>query len=231
MVIVSTQLIEAGVDIDADIVYRDFAPLDSINQVAGRCNRNSSKDEKGTVLVFILKDDRKEFYKYIYDPFLISKTLDILKPIKEPIKESEFLDLNNKYFKAVRRGMGEMDSKESLDCIARLAFKDLSEKFKLIEEDYPKMNVFVELDGRAEEIWKQYQDMQSEKNPLERTKKYLRIKKDFSEYLISVDEKYAHYLISDDSSIGYISRAEIPNYYDVETGFLRAGAGGGSMIT
>lgn len=229
-VIVSTQLIEAGVDIDADIVYRDFAPLDSINQVAGRCNRNSAKDEKGTVSIFILKDDRKEFYKYIYDPFLISKTLDILKPINGPIKESEFLDLNNKYFKAVKRGMGETDSKESLDCIAGLAFKDLSEKFKLIEEDYPKVDVFVELDDNAVTIWSRYRDMQSEKNPLERTKKYLKIRKELSEYTISVDEKYAHSLINDESGLGYISRLEIPNYYDEETGFMRARAGAGSLI-
>lgn len=230
MVIVSTQLIEAGVDIDADIVYRDFAPLDSINQVAGRCNRNSAKNEKGTVSIFILKDAIKEFYKYIYDPFLIRATLDILQPIKGPIKESEFLDLNNKYFKAVKRGMGEKDSKENLDCIAGLAFKDLNENFKLIEEDYPKIDVFVELDERAEEIWKQYQDMQSETNHLERTKKYLKIKKDFSEYLISADEKYAHSLVGDDSGIGYISRATIRNYYDEETGFMRARAGGGAFI-
>jgi len=229
-VIVSTQLIEAGVDIDADIVYRDFAPLDSINQVAGRCNRNSSKDEKGTVSIFILKDDRKEFYKYIYDPFLISKTLDILKPIKGPIKESEFLDLNNKYFKAVKRGMGEIDSKESLECIAGLAFKDLSEKFKLIEEDYPKVDVFVEIDDQAKEIWRQYRDLQTEKNNLERTKKYLKMKKDFSEYLIYAPDKFAHSLIVEGSDIGYISNAELPNYYDAETGFKRAGAGEGSMI-
>jgi CRISPR-associated endonuclease/helicase Cas3 len=230
MVIISTQLIEAGVDIDADIVYRDFAPLDSINQVAGRCNRNSSKDEKGTVSIFILKDDRKEFYKYIYDPFLISKTLDILKPIKGPIKESEFLDLNNKYFKAVKKGMAETDSKESLDCIAGLAFKDLSEKFKLIEDDYPKVDVFVELDDQAKEIWKQYRDLQMEKNHLERTKKYLKIKRDFSEYVISAPEKYAHNLIFEGSDMGYISNDELPNYYDEETGFMRAGAGEGTMI-
>ncbi|MGC9514570.1 CRISPR-associated helicase Cas3' [Methanocrinis sp.] len=229
-VIVSTQLIEAGVDIDADIVYRDFAPLDSINQVAGRCNRNSAKDEKGTVLIFILKDDRKEFYKYIYDPFLISKTLDIFKPTKEPIKESEFLDLNNQYFKSVKRGMGDKDSKDNLGYIAGLAFKDLSQNFKLIEEDYPKVDVFIELDDEAAKIWKQYQDLQSEKNHLERTKKYLKIKKKFSEYLISVPENFGHSLIVDGSNIGYVSFNELPNYYDMETGFKREKAGEGSLI-
>ena len=229
-VIVSTQLIEAGVDIDADMVYRDFAPMDSINQVSGRCNRNSAKAQKGTVSIFILKDDRKEFYKYIYDPFLMGKTLDILKPIKGPIKELEFLELNNKYFKAVKMGMGDEKSKENLACLSQLSFQDLSKKFKLIEEDYPKVNVFVELNETAAEIWKKYQDMRMEKDLKERIRKKLEIRKDFSEYVISAPEKYAHSLIIEDSEFGYISRDELPNYYDLETGFMRAGAGGGSMI-
>ena len=221
-IIVSTQLIEAGVDIDADMVYRDFAPMDSINQVAGRCNRNSAKAQKGTVSIFILKDDRKEFYKYIYDPFLISKTLDILKPIKGPIPESVILELNNKYFKAVKRGMGDEKSKENLACLSQLSFQDLSKKFRLIEEDYPKVNVFVELDETAAEIWKKYQDMRMEKDLKERVRKKLEIRKDFSEYVISAPEKYAHNLVIEDSEVGYISKAELSNYYDLETGFMRA---------
>jgi CRISPR-associated endonuclease/helicase Cas3 len=229
-IIVSTQLIEAGVDIDADRVYRDFAPMDSINQVAGRCNRNSAKADKGTVSIFILKDDRKEFYKYIYDPFLMSKTFDILKPVKDSIRESEILELNNKYFKAVKRGMGDEKSKENLACLAQLAFQDLSKKFKLIEDDYPKVNVFVEIDEKAAEIWKKYQDLRMEKDLKERIRKKLAIRKEFSEYVISAPEKYAHNLVAEDSEIGYISRDELPNYYDLETGFMRAGAGGGSMI-
>ena len=65
---------------------------------------------------------------------------------------------------------------------------------------------------------------------MERTKKYLKIKKDFSEYVISAPDKYAHNLIMEDLGMGYISRDELPNYYDDETGFMRAGAGSGSMI-
>jgi CRISPR-associated endonuclease/helicase Cas3 len=49
-IIVSTQLVEAGVDIDIENVWRDFAPLESINQVCGRCNRNFSS-KRGSVII------------------------------------------------------------------------------------------------------------------------------------------------------------------------------------
>jgi len=60
LVVVSTQLIEAGVDISFERVYRDFAPMDSIVQAAGRCNRSFEKDRGEVVVWWLAPPEGKE---------------------------------------------------------------------------------------------------------------------------------------------------------------------------
>ncbi|CAD7774240.1 hypothetical protein FHEFKHOI_01532 [Candidatus Methanoperedenaceae archaeon GB50] len=223
-IIVSTQLIEAGVDIDVDIVYRDFAPLDSINQVAGRCNRNF-RDTKGIVKIFVLKEENREYYKYIYGTFLPSKTENVLKD-KNKINESEFLKINEKYFEKIDIEKSDDESMSILETLEKLKFEDLS-KFKLIKEDYFKIDVFIELDDYAKYVWRKYCEIK-ELPPFERRKEFLKIKKDFYDYVISVPKNYAAGF--EEGVINYVSKDEVSNYYDAETGFKRETAGEGVLI-
>ena len=56
VVLVSTQLIEAGVDIDFPVVFRALAPAESLQQAAGRANREGRRAEDGLVVVFQAAD-------------------------------------------------------------------------------------------------------------------------------------------------------------------------------
>ncbi len=56
--VVSTQCIEAGVDLDFSALFRALAPWEAIIQAAGRCNRNGRMDKPGIVTIFIPDEER-----------------------------------------------------------------------------------------------------------------------------------------------------------------------------
>jgi CRISPR-associated endonuclease/helicase Cas3 len=103
IIVVSTQLIEAGVDIDFPILYRDFATVSSIVQSAGRCNRNGKLESFGKVKLIKLRNKGKIRSDIIYrgkDSEILSLTKNSF--IKNHYQEKELLEVQKQFFNQIQ---------------------------------------------------------------------------------------------------------------------------------
>lgn len=92
VIVVATQLVEAGVDFSFKKVYRDLAPFDSIIQAAGRCNRNNElKNKKGEITLINFQT-----HKRIYPTILIQYVKEILN--NKNYQSKDFYELTKRYF-------------------------------------------------------------------------------------------------------------------------------------
>lgn len=220
-IIVTTQLIEAGVDIDVDIIYRDFAPIDSIVQTAGRCNRNQKK-EKGTVNIIRLVDqNNKEFNKYIYDSISRETTYELIKNMNT-ISEKEFSHVIKEYYTKLNEKISKDNSNEILKKLNKLEIKDITKEFKLIEENIEKKDVFIDINGESHEIWKKYVEIYSSNmNIFDKKREFKKIKSKFRKYIISIDVKKMGTTVIE-YNMGYIDSSDLEHKYDEQLGFISA---------
>lgn len=224
---VATQLVEAGVDIDFDVVYRDLAPLDSINQAAGRCNRNwDGVGDKGRIIVVPLKDKKRLYSDYIYDRVLIDITRRILTQEKK-IKESKFLDIIEMYYREIQEKKSSDKSRELIEAVYKMKYDSVDETicikdFKLISQDYPKIDVFIEINNEAKEVWQKYLHIKKIKNLFERRLAFSEIKADFYKFTISIPATIKN-LPPEVEGFRYVNLNSLNDYYDKVTGFKPEG--------
>ncbi|RKD31276.1 CRISPR-associated helicase Cas3' [Thermohalobacter berrensis] len=193
-IVVSTQVVEAGVDLDFDVVYRDLAPLDSIIQAAGRCNRNAEK--KGEVKVIKLVKDDMLTGKYIYGSILLILTNEILK--KGEFEESEFLTLIQTYFrKAIEKVNSTDESDKLIKWIENIKFGDIK-SFSLIKNRPDYVDVYFEIDDFAKKLFQKYKDeVIGETDYKKRNKAILRLKPKLRDYIISLPVKFCKEFIDE----------------------------------
>lgn len=134
--VIATQLVEAGVDIDFPVVFRQEAGLDSVLQAAGRCNREG-KSNIGQTFVFSLSAENRLPYGDIADANNARKNLPADSDWFSPsTMEQYFHQLYSR-----KKTFDINDIKHYLYKINELCFEKASEKFQLIEDDC--INVIV----------------------------------------------------------------------------------------
>jgi len=218
-IVISTQLVEAGIDIDLGRVIRDLGPLDSIIQAAGRANREFNIN-LGEVEIVLLKDEKtnRYFYSYIYDPVFIDVTKRIIESFSF-INEEKLPELGKSYYQELKNKISRDISHEYLEAIQNLNYSKIGE-FELIKEKGEKIDIFIELDNEATIVWEKYQEVVKTKDLIERRKKFLGIRGKFYQYVISVLLlKAKANLPPEVSGIRFISKAQLKEFYDRETGF------------
>ena len=161
VIIVATQVIEAGVDIDMDIGYKDISIIDSEEQFVGRINRSCLR--KGAIAYFFDIFDEKKIYK---NDIRINFSL-------RDVENRTYFDEKNfeVYFEKVMNRLDEEKNranKNSIqifkDRINNLEYLDLYNELKLIDQENYTIFIPQKLEYKGilydgQEIWNKYKDI------------------------------------------------------------------------
>ena len=146
--VISTSLIEAGVDVDFPMVYREAAGLDSILQAAGRCNRNGRRDAAQSI-VSIFTGETPTPRLFQQNIRAAAEALSIHSDPGDP-------ECIRNYFTSYRSIVGDnLDRSKAVEQLRSgvsgclLPFRSVAESFRMIDDD--SMTVYIPL-GDGEEL-------------------------------------------------------------------------------
>lgn len=144
-ILISTSLVEAGVDLDFQSVYRELAGVDSMIQAAGRCNREGLRPAKESK-VYIFQFEGKE------NVLGQRQQIDVAKSVIADNRDISDMESITQYFEMLYHIKGDsLDKKKILDEFQnkRYNFAKVGKEFKLIEQD--TKTIFINYEEEANE--------------------------------------------------------------------------------
>lgn len=170
VILVATQVVEAGIDIDMDIGYKDISKLDSEEQFIGRINRNFKR--KGVVYFFDM-DNESGIYK---EDYRVDTAYTLRKDeMKQLLADKKFGKYYDYILKGIRKYRNDRKNENGIeafvDNVKKLDFVWISQKMKLIDNnDDWKMSVYFAreittdtgeiIDGK--QVWERYRELLSD---------------------------------------------------------------------
>lgn len=147
-ILISTSLVEAGVDFDFHSVYRELAGVDSMIQAAGRCNREGRRETENSK-VFIFRFEEKEAV------LGQRQQIDAAKSLIADGRDLSDMETITKYFEMLYHIKGDsLDKKKILDEFKnkkmKYNFAKVGKEFKLIEQN--TKTIFVNCEETADKI-------------------------------------------------------------------------------
>ncbi len=145
-IVIATSLVEAGVDLDFQSVYRELAGIDSMIQAAGRCNREGKRNVQTSFAYYFQLEEMRRIPGQ-------EQQIDTAKQVIRRYEDITSLEAVQEYFSRLYRFKGTaLDKKNILEEFqkGRFAFATVGKEFKLIEQNTKTILIPVEM--RAKEI-------------------------------------------------------------------------------
>jgi CRISPR-associated endonuclease/helicase Cas3 len=170
--LIATQCIEAGVDVDFPVVYRAYAPLESIIQAAGRCNREGRQDKFGKVHIFqpLIENNENEFPDPGY-----GQAAQVTKMLFRRHGEYKMHLDDPDFITAYYHELYDISKPEAMEKSQRLlgyviagSFPDIAKEYRLIKQD--AINVLVPYQPLNEE----FEKLLDESNKIGLTSEWIR---------------------------------------------------------
>jgi CRISPR-associated endonuclease/helicase Cas3 len=171
--VVSTTLVEAGVDLDFPVVYRAMAGLDSIAQAAGRCNREGKMKNGQLGKVFVFESEKPVRMPWIKR--CISRAEETLRNL--PDADPLGLAAMRRYFELLY-DVQRLDKKEIMTSLLNpklgkelyFPFKEAAQAFRFIEEE--NIGVVVAIEPEAKELVQELRYTEFPRTTLRRLQQY-----------------------------------------------------------